>query len=334
MPKEKSVNPVQAAKKVEKAKQLKKQKAQVQAQRTEKLARRNPARIQRDIDELKALEQSGELRPHDRQRLAQLEKGVAAIRKAREALGDKAPQFRDEGRHGDSTRGGAGRGRGRGGGGSGGVLGKRRRDGTSADVESSDTDEDVKDIPMPRDTPPPIPRSKDHRPQNPNETPLGEPKMAPQEPKKPQIVYEAAPVMRDFRKEATRFMPTAVQIKKKLAKGEGKLPEPEELDELEKAGYLKSAEVGEAAASQVKEEKTDTQDVDLELEAAEAELLKELNQEGQGLGDVAKEAVEAAEQEAQYRMMEAEAKGEVLDGQAAERQLRHVEIEEVEDEDL
>lgn len=321
MPKEKSVNPVQAAKKVEKAKQLKKQKAQVQAQRTEKLARRNPARLQRDIDELKALEQSGELRPHDRTRLSQLEKDVAAIRKAREALGDKAPQFRDEGRHGDSTRGGAGRGRGRGG--NGGVLGKRRRDGTSPGMESSDTDADVSSIPMPKDTPPPIPRS--HRPQNPNETPLGDPKMPPPEPKKPQIVYEAAPVMRDFKKEATRFMPTTVQLKKKLARAEGgKLPEPEELDELERAGYLRSGGEG-------RQEKTD---VDADLEAAEAELLKELDNEGKGLGDVVQGVVEAAEQEAQFRMMAAEAKGEVQDSQAVERQLRHVEIEEVEDEDL
>src|SRR5688500_9768061 len=95
MPKEKNFNPVQAAKKAEKQKQLKKQKAQLQAQRTEKLARRNPTRIQRDIDALKALSESGEIRPHERQKLAELEKDLAAVNKARAALGDKAPQFRE-----------------------------------------------------------------------------------------------------------------------------------------------------------------------------------------------------------------------------------------------
>ena len=49
---------MQEAKKAEKQKQIKKQKANLQAQRNEKLARRNPHRIQRDIDTLKELDQS------------------------------------------------------------------------------------------------------------------------------------------------------------------------------------------------------------------------------------------------------------------------------------
>lgn len=102
MPKEKNYNPVQEQKKADKQKQLRKQKANLQAQRNEKLARRNPARIQRDIDQLKDLDQSGALRPHERQRLSELEKDLAAVNKARAALGDKAPQFKPERRHDDS----------------------------------------------------------------------------------------------------------------------------------------------------------------------------------------------------------------------------------------
>ena len=107
------------------------------------------------------------------------------------------------------------------GGGRGGVLGKRTRDGQRKEDDSSDTDADVRNIPMPRDTPPPIPRRHGQQAlQEDDET-------AAPEPKKAQIVYEAAPQVRDFLKEATKFMPTAVANKMKLAKGEGRLLEPE-----------------------------------------------------------------------------------------------------------
>ncbi|KAF2199662.1 hypothetical protein GQ43DRAFT_442293 [Delitschia confertaspora ATCC 74209] len=334
MPKEKNYNPVQAAKKAEKAKQLKKAKAQLQTQRTEKLARRNPARLQRDIDELKQLEESGEIRPHDRQRLAQLQKDLAAVQKARETLGDKAPQFgRGERRDGDNERTGHGSGRG------GGVLGKRRRDGKPAGRwdpdESSETDEDVQDIPMPRDTPPPIPRRERNQNRgNPNETPMGEPRVH-IEPKKPVLVYEAAPQVRDLRKEATRFVPTAIRQKMQLAKGqvEGRLLEPEEYDELEQKGYIlgsKPAAEAETRGQIIQTKGTEDQEID--MDADEADFLKELEQTDKETAHIAREAVEAATQEAQYRMMEAEAKGEVLDAQAAERKLHLVEVEEVEDE--
>jgi hypothetical protein len=232
MPKEKNYNPVQEAKKAEKQKQLKKQKATVQAQRNEKLARRNPARIQRDIDSLKALAESGEIRPHDKKRLAELERDLAAVNKARSALGDKAPQFREfrERRDDGGERGGRGGSRG----GRGEVLGKRNRDGSwkgRDGEESSDTDPDVADIPMPRDTPPPIPRRRQR-----NEAPVEE--TAPVEPKKATIVYEAAPQHRDLKKEAARFIPAAVAQKLKQAKGQGKLLEEDEFDKLEKEGYI------------------------------------------------------------------------------------------------
>ncbi|KAF3008666.1 hypothetical protein E8E13_008983 [Curvularia kusanoi] len=305
MPKEKNYNPVQEQKKADKAKALRKQKANVQAQRNEKLARRNPARIQRDIDQLKELEQSGALRPHERQRLTELEKDLAAVNKARTALGDKAPQFKPERRHEDfGDRGAREGGRGRG----GGVLGKRTRDGQRKDDDSSDTDADVANIPMPRDTPPPIPRQRQRKAE-------GSEEAAP-EPKKPQIVYEGAVQKRDFLKEATKFMPAAVAQKMKLAKGEGRLLEPEEFDKLREDGYMG------------KEKAESAPDADPQLD----EFLK------MTASEAAEKAAEAAVEEAEYEMMVAEARGKIHSIQSeaavAENTLRHVEMEEVEDEDL
>jgi hypothetical protein len=209
---------------------------------------------------LKAIESSGgKLTSHEKTVLEGLEKDLKAVRKAREALGDAAPKFgsgpRDGGRGGfGGDRGGRG----------GSMLGKRRRD---AD-ESSDSDvpDDVKNIPMPRDTPPPIAkeildkwyqarrerlglnRERDNagRGTSANSTPLGDndrriggataaPKMPLAEVK---TVYEAKPVIRDLRKEAVSFVPTAVRVKMEKGKGVGGLVEPEEADRLEKEGYM------------------------------------------------------------------------------------------------
>ena len=333
MAKEKNFNPVQDHKKAEKQKQLRKQKATVQAQRNEKLARRNPARIQRDIDSLKEAEQSGgSLRPHERQRLAELEKDLVAVNRARTALGDKAPQFKPERNYDNDDRGDRG---GRGGRG-GGVLGKRTRDGDwkgRDGNESSDTDADVKDIPMPRDTPPPLPRRPNRH------TQAEEPRP---EPKKATLVYEAAPQVRDLRKEAVKFMPASVAQKMKLAKGEGRLLEPEEFDKLQKEGYINveksdnggnvvesAGPVGVGRPPNLLDVKPLDPIVDKELE----EFMRQ-----QTVEEIAEKAAEAAVQEAQYNMMAVEAGGKIQDlgpeGKVAERKLRQVEIEEVEDEDL
>lgn len=316
MPKEKNYNPVQAEKKAEKQKQIRKQKATLQTQRNEKLARRNPLRIQRDIDSLKELDESGQIRPHERQRLAELEKDLIAVNKARAALGDKAPQFKPErvfhDKGGRDDKGGRG--------GRGGVLGKRGRDGHRKEDDSSDTDADVKHIPMPRDTPPPIPRRYQQQAQA---------EEAPSEPKKPTIVYEAAPQVRDLRKEATKFMPTAVANKLKLAKGEGRLLEPEEFDKLQEEGYMDKS-------------KTDAQIVNELVANTQPETRDELDEfireQRASAGDAAEKAVEAAVQEAEYDMMAAEVRGEMQGSRSeelvAENKLRHVEIEEVEDEDI
>ena len=321
MAKEKNFNPVQAEKKAQKQKEIRKQKANVQAQRSEKLARRNPARIQRDIDSLKEAAQSGSLRPHERQRLAELEKDLAAVNKARTALGDKAPQFKSERRDDDRVRGGRGGHRG------GGVLGKRMRDGNwkSHDGdESSDTDADVKDIPMPRDTPPPLPR-RPHRSSQMEE--------GPSEPKKPTLVYEAAPQIRDLRKEAVKFTPAAVAQKIKLAKGEGRILEPEEFDKLEREGYMNIAKIGDASTPVDATERVSGKPLDLITDPELEEFMKQ-----QGTEEIAENIAEAAIQEAEHGMIAAEVAGKMQDpaseGGVAERKLRQVEIEEVDDEDL
>jgi hypothetical protein len=308
MAKEKNYNPVQDHKKQEKQKQIKKQKANLQAQRNEKLARRNPARIQRDIENLKEADQSGGLRPHERQRLSELEKDLAAVNKAREALGDKAPYFKPERKHEDAPDG-----RARGGhrdGGRGGVLGKRRRDGNRKDDDSSDTDADVQNIPMPRDTPPPIPRRHGRQAQAEDGT-------AAPEPKKAQIVYEAAPEVRNFLKEATKFMPAAVANKMKLAKGEGRLLEPDEFDKLQDEGYMNTKKPVEEHVDEL----------DAFVKGQSTSVMVD-----------AEQAAEAAVQEAEYEMMAAEAAGDIRnissEASVAENKLRQVQMEEVEDEDM
>ncbi|KAE8450280.1 hypothetical protein EG329_006708 [Mollisiaceae sp. DMI_Dod_QoI] len=227
-------------------------KAEAASRRNEKLARRNPDRLQKQLDELKAITTSGgTLTSHEKTVLEGLERDLKAVKKARETLGDAAPKFghghRDSGdRGGFSGRGGRG----------GGVLGKRRRDESESDEE--DVPEDVKNIPMPRDTPPPIPkeildkwyskrreRMARERGTNANSTPLGENerKIGQDNPKPVPIVeaktvYEAKPIVRDLRKEAVAFVPAAVRAKIDKLKGVGGLVEPEEADILERAGYM------------------------------------------------------------------------------------------------
>ncbi|GKT50711.1 protein saf1 [Colletotrichum spaethianum] len=237
MPKERNINPVQAQRKADKAKAIKKGKAEVQSRRNEKLARRNPERIQKQIDDLKAITTGGgKLSRHEEQVLEGLEKELRAVKKAREALGDKAPSFGHGGfsRDGDSSRG---------------VLGKRRRDDDEL-TSDEDVPGDVKSIPMPRDTPPPIPkevmdkwyakrraRRQAEQAENQKSEEKEEKLVAPE----PKTVYEAKPMVRNLTKEAvSAFVPTAVKIKMDKGKGQGGLMEPEEADRLEQEGYLKA----------------------------------------------------------------------------------------------
>jgi hypothetical protein len=65
--KERPANPAQQQRKLEKAKPLRESKAEAQARRNEKLARRNSDRLQRQVDNLKALEESGRIKPREKQ---------------------------------------------------------------------------------------------------------------------------------------------------------------------------------------------------------------------------------------------------------------------------
>jgi hypothetical protein len=265
MPKERSINPVAAQHKADKQKALAKNKKQVQSQRNEKLARRNPERLEKQIDELKELEARGVLRPKDKETLTSLEKDLRGVKRAREALGDAAPKFAERRDYGGGDVRQEQRERRQG-------LVKRRRDEVEVAHDSgSETDPEVRSIPMPRDTPPPIP---------------GQPRKAHALPAKPvpaapaQTVYSSAPQLRDLKKEATRFMPAAVAAQKARIKGQGRLLEPEEADRLEKAGYLaaeKAAEAGEKEErfnqlAQEAKAPVQNQGIDMEEEARKFEL--------------------------------------------------------------
>ncbi|KAI1276407.1 WW domain binding protein 11-domain-containing protein [Xylaria sp. FL0933] len=256
MPKERNFNPVQAQRKADKAKAIKKGKAEVHARRNEKLAKRNPERLQKQIDDLKQITSNGgKLTSHEESVLQGLERDLKAVLKAREALGDRAPSF---GRSGPwSERSDAG------------VLGKRRRGRDDVSSDDDDVPDDVKSIPMPRDTPPPIPKEvldewyakrRAARNANANDTPLGEragrpPQEQETTPAPPEVktVYEAKPVVRNLQKEAiSAFVPTAVRMKLEKSRGQGGLMEPEEADRLEKEGYLRvrsETDTGTASAA-------------------------------------------------------------------------------------
>ncbi|KAJ5699032.1 hypothetical protein N7462_001037 [Penicillium macrosclerotiorum] len=271
--KERSMNPAAAQRKQEKQKSLKKGKAEALARRNEKLARRNPDRLQRQINDLKAMEETGQrLRPRDKEVLEALERDLRAVLKAREALGDKAPKF-NQGERGGPRQDGGDR-----------VLGKRRRDldfrRHQEQSDGSDTDESVRRIPMPRDTPPPIPREFQPK-RGPGVNAQGSERRGPHAlPSRPpavetKTVYEAKPEIRDLRQEAiNKFVPAAVRMKQESIKGQGKLLEPEEMDKLEKSGYT-AGTTGAEARSQADQTST-TVDEHQSLEEEERRFKQEL----------------------------------------------------------
>ncbi|KAA8900498.1 hypothetical protein FN846DRAFT_958803 [Sphaerosporella brunnea] len=222
---------MQAWHKEQKAKAIKKNKAAQLKEKTEKLARRNPERLQRQVDELKEAIEAGNASAHNKKVLADLERDLAAVRRARKAMGieDKEP----------SARGGQKRHREDGGPGeqAGGDWRARRRDariagtGKSADRgEESDSGEStassVADIPLPPGPLPALP---------------GEPK---QEVK---TTYEAAPVMRDLRKEAAAFVP--VTVKRKLETQKASQQQKSEEDTAEGGGTAAPEEASVAQAA-------------------------------------------------------------------------------------
>lgn len=279
MPKERNFNPAQAQRKADKQKEIAKSKKQQQTQRNEKLARRNPERLQRQIDELKELDGRGFLRPKDKETLAQLERDLKGVRRARETLGDAAPKFANHERRDRDGNGGRSdprqeqRERRQ-------NLGKRRRDDNDQENDhGSDTDPEVRSIPMPRDTPPPFPRQPMHDPQVgpdgkriPHALP-GKPAVSAPPPK---ISYSSAPQIRDLKKEAVKFMPSVVSQQKNRMKGQGRLLEPEELDRLEKSGYGAAAEAPKPKTEASSQAKRVEGELDLDAEASK--FLREMEE--------------------------------------------------------
>jgi hypothetical protein len=328
MAKDRAVNPATAALKAAKKRDIRKNKASVQSQRAERFAKRNPFRIESQINELKQSQETGTLKPKDKQLLEQLEREHKAILRAREQLGDKAPVFRAPREDRD------------------GVLGKRRR-GSERARSDSETDEDVKGIPMPQDIEnmPPAPRRKPRQ----NKDNGGEADLSlPEKPEvKSQAVYESAPVIKDLRKEAAKaFVPSAVARNKKQASGStgGRLLEPEEMDKLEKAGYRdaeKAADeaVKEAEFEMMAREEEGTYDEERgperQLRLAAGDKVEDLEQSAYHDAEM---AAAEAEREAEYELMRQEleegySKDPAREEEVAQRTLKQVEMEEVEDEE-
>lgn len=367
--KDKTLNPAAAHLKSQKASALKKSKAQVAQQRAERLSTRNPEKLQRRIDELKAVSdaQSGVLGGREKQELEKLERDVKAIWKAR---GEEGGGGRGRGESGGRGRGGHdggdGRGRGRGRGGAP-ILGKRRREFEHEHEqrsESPETDPEVRDIPMPRDTPPPIPprhfRGRDNGRDNPNliDLPSGgriphalPAKPAPAAPA--QTTYSSAPQIRDLRKEATaKFVPAAVASKLKkvpggagVTGGEGILLEPEEMDALEKAGYM-GRKPPAIVSAEDEEEEQEEEDEEARFERELKELEQQHSQEdnfedatdarhrlkSEARKDIVN-AVNAAEQEVEYHMMADAAVLEDVSNPAEQAEQVEFELRRVEEED-
>ncbi|KAF8429759.1 hypothetical protein EV426DRAFT_703549 [Tirmania nivea] len=184
---------MQAYHKSQKALQIKKSKQAQQKQKQEKLARRNPLRIARQIEELKSLESERPLKTHEQKVLKELEGELAGVRRAREALGIQ----------GDNE----GVAKGRGAGGGGGVEEEEEEEEEVAVVvvvvvivlegregEMRIWSNSVAEIPMPEGSPP---RQIHALPPKPAAQAV--------------TTYEAKPVVRDLRKEAAAFVPVAVK---------------------------------------------------------------------------------------------------------------------------
>ncbi|KAK1824426.1 hypothetical protein LTR12_001018 [Friedmanniomyces endolithicus] len=239
----KDINPVAAQRKADKQKEIAKSRKVQQGQRNEKLARRNPERLQRQVDELKELEARGALRPKDKETLGQLERDLKGVRKAREVLGVK-----DEGPRRD----------GRGGPGAGGE--RDRRSDVRGDVRQEQRDRRQQLGKRRRDEEDAMDSGGDTDPETPRQSGADGPRQPHGLPAKPvfeapQTVYSSAPQLRDLKKEAVRFMPAVVSQQRNRLKGQaGRLLEPEEVEKLEQSGYVAAPKAAEEAAVEVKSE--------------------------------------------------------------------------------
>lgn len=155
-------------------------------------------------------------------------------------------------------------------------MGKRRRGSFDGDSSDDNVPDDVRRIPMPRDTPPPIPKDvldewyakRRARREAEQAAKHGDSKQDKDDIKdKPVVesrtVYEAKPIVRNLQKEAVAaFIPSAVQMKLNKGSGQGGLIEPEEADRLEKEGYMKASTGYDAPAGGAASRKVTVEDVE------------------------------------------------------------------------
>ena len=266
------VNPVTAHRRAEKAKQIKKSKEQITERRTERLAGRNPQRIEKAIEELKLIEQGGRLTAVERERLARLEKELTDVERAKRKRPDLRPEpSGDRRRDGDEPR------------------GEKRRRGNEDESDGGSTDPETRRIPMPRDTPPPIPpevmvklkesrkalweeEQRRRQEQGPHALPMKPASVA--KPVEVKSSYSAEPVLRDLKKEAIKaFVPNVIR-RGQPAKGNGtnhRLKEPEEAERREAEASARSIIVTKNPRTATVEEDDEMDDAALMMLVEEEE---------------------------------------------------------------
>lgn len=249
-----SSNPVASHNKAIKQKAIKRAKQVQQAARDDRLATQKTAPLERRVADLSRRKDDGDLKPTELEMLTKLERQLGMIKKAKKRKG--VDDDGDDGGHQDDTRNSEQRSKTQ-------QAGSRYRDNDRPDrtssapekrqrtefdsstrsgrsnpnlepmtnrrfghePDSSDTDSDVGDIPMPGDVEnmPPIPRRRNDVPAfgssaNTATGPAGS-RIGPALPPAPpaQAVYESKASVRDLKKEATVFVPAVVKAKLKAA---------------------------------------------------------------------------------------------------------------------
>ncbi|RPA78139.1 hypothetical protein BJ508DRAFT_378457 [Ascobolus immersus RN42] len=187
--------------------------------RNQKLARRNPHRLERQLHLLTQIPENAR-KPHEKKQIDELTKEIRLVRKAREAEGIVDPPWEV-------------------------VSGKRRKQevgkekqtgqGAEEDDSGDETEESVRGIPLP---PGPLPPLKG-------------------EEEKVVVTIEAKPVLRDLRKEATKFVPKVVRqtagvvetrdvVTEKKVEPERVVKGVEEVRDEELDRFLKEVQMAEA----------------------------------------------------------------------------------------
>ncbi|KAK9362042.1 WW domain binding protein 11-domain-containing protein [Lipomyces starkeyi] len=257
MAREKGLNPAQAQHKRDKANAIKKAKAERSQRMTEKLSKRNPDRISRQIEALKELEQEGRLQGPDRKLLADLEQQLSLVNKAREKVQQGGGKKSENAVNDGETR----------------STGLRERHQNKSGVyvlkglerrsiywdplfnptglppegfpyqEWSDGEQEDEDV---------LNEEVEYRPELGEADATGIPlpkgpalrfKQPNPEPAPIRTTYEAAPIVRDLKKESASFIPASVQRVQQRKRSAS--PEPQEPDNGKKMRHVVIADADE-----------------------------------------------------------------------------------------